>query len=88
MMKLVLPLCTCRYVICKDGFKRLQTVRLNDDNLYTPELNTFVASSCPEVPVVGQQSEGEGEGEEEECGISGTGGADVHSQDRWCSGGT
>ena len=28
----------------KDGLKRLQTVRLDDENLYTPELNTFTAS--------------------------------------------
>ena len=35
----------CRYVPGKDGLKRLQTVRLDDENLYTPELNTFTASS-------------------------------------------
>lgn len=34
-----------RYVRGKDSFKRLQTVRLDDENLYTPELNTFTASS-------------------------------------------
>lgn len=37
--------CVCRYVAGKDGFKRLQTVRLDDENLYTPEINTFTASA-------------------------------------------
>lgn len=31
-------------MLSEDGFKRLQTVRLDDENVYTPELNTFTTS--------------------------------------------
>ena len=33
----------------KDGLKRLQTVRLDDENLYTPEVDTFILSPTSTV---------------------------------------
>ena len=34
-----------RYIAGPDGLKRLQTVRLDDDNIVTPEIGTFNAPS-------------------------------------------
>ena len=34
-----------RYLAGVDGLKRLQTVRLDDEHLVTPELNTYSSSS-------------------------------------------
>ena len=34
-----------RYVAGLDGLKRLQTVRLDDDTIVTPEVSTFVGTS-------------------------------------------
>lgn len=37
--------CRFRYIAGPDGLKRLQTVRLDDDNIVTPEIGTFSATS-------------------------------------------
>ena len=34
----------CRYVAGLDGLKRLQTVRLDDENVVTPEVSTISES--------------------------------------------
>ena len=34
-----------RYVAGKDGFKRLQIIRLEIENIFTPDVNTFMASN-------------------------------------------
>ena len=39
-----------RYVPGVDGLKRLQTVRLDDENLVTPELNIFSGASTSSEP--------------------------------------
>jgi len=49
-----------RYVLGEDGLKRLQTVRLDDENLYTPELNTFTANSDHSFNLADVESREEG----------------------------
>lgn len=38
----------CRYVVGEDGLKRLQTVRLDDESILTPEVSTFCGSTTEE----------------------------------------
>jgi len=35
----------CRYVVGEDGLKQLQTVRLDDESVLIPEVNTLCGSS-------------------------------------------
>ena len=47
----------CRYVVGEDGLKRLQTVRLDDESILTPEVSTFCSSTAEEEGIPEEESE-------------------------------
>ena len=45
----------CRYVVGEDGLKRLQTVRLDDESILTPEVSTFCSSTTEEEGILEEE---------------------------------